>query len=365
MTVCVIATICKESGALSIYRQFLSYLKEKKSSGDCFYIIIDPQMPAPEIDGVCYVRYSTRGFRRIIFDAWGFKKVCQKEGIIPDVIFSLNNTGVNFKGIRQIIYYHQALPLYPNCFSPFKKEERSLWFLDLYYPIFVKRSLQENTDVVVQTEFIRHLFSKKYRFPEERIYVAFPDVQQIIISQVDGYQYEKNTVNFLYPAIASAYKEHLSLVKMLDCLHNNDIKDKVRIHLTLKNGENPVLEKSIEASDLKKHFVFHGAIPYARLLSMYKSADGLLFPSTIETIGLPLLEAAAFGLPVVTNDLDYTKEVLNGYEGHIMVPLWNSQAWADAVVGLCREKKRFPEYKRQQKSDWNKVLNLIVNKRFE
>ena len=42
---------------------------------------------------------------------------------------------------------------------------------------------------------------------------------------------------------------------------------------------------------------------------MYKAADGLLFPSTIETIGLPLLEAATFGLPVLANELEYVNYV--------------------------------------------------------
>jgi len=38
-----------------------------------------------------------------------------------------------------------------------------------------------------------------------------------------------------------------------------------------------------------------------------------LFPSYIETFGLPLIEAAAFGLPIGVANEAYAHEVLKGY----------------------------------------------------
>lgn len=40
----------------------------------------------------------------------------------------------------------------------------------------------------------------------------------------------------------------------------------------------------------------------------------LLFPSYIETVGLPLLEAKKHHAPIIAANLDYAREVLNDYD---------------------------------------------------
>ncbi len=53
-----------------------------------------------------------------------------------------------------------------------------------------------------------------------------------------------------------------------------------------------------------------GHVPIDRLRSLVAGADALLFPSIDEGFGLPPLEALACGTPVVSSDLDVTREVL-------------------------------------------------------
>ena len=362
MNICIIATICKETGALTIYKQLIKQIQHVVKEKHRFYIFVDPSMPMPRIDGAEYIAYDTRGIKRFRFDGYDFKKICIKRGIKPDVIFSLNNSGVRYKGVRQIVYYHQALPLYPNCFSPLKPEERGMWLFHYYYPKYVELSLRKNTDVVVQTSIISNLFSKKYRFPQNRIHIAFPDVEQVDVENVEPYKLEYNTINFLYPATSPKYKEHATLTESINLIKDGDIRRNVRIHLTLRKGEYIELEKLIEKYGLQELFVFHGPMPHENLLSMYKAADGLLFPSTIETIGLPLLEAAAFGLPVIANDLDYVKDVLKNYEGLKLVHMRDYNAWGEAILKICNEKPRYTKYQRAGGSDWPKVLQLLFKK---
>ena len=337
----------------------MSHIADRADGGQKYYVFIDPSMPMPQIDGVEYIAYDTQGINRFRFDAYDFKRICREKGIKPDVIFSLNNSGVRCKGVRQIVYYHQALPLYANCFSPFKSNERGMWLFHYYYPKYVKLSLKRNTDVVVQTEIIRGLFSKRYRFPIERIHVAFPDVEQVNVDKVEPYRFEKGTINFLYPATAPRYKGHTILAESFNEISDDEIKQRIRIHLTLQKGEHAELEKLMRKYGLHEQFVFHGPMPHEQLLSLYKEADGLLFPSTIETIGLPLLEAAAFGLPVLANEVEYVKEVLRDYEGLRTAPLRSCKAWAEGILSMCQEQKRFPQYGKVEGSDWPKILKLI------
>lgn len=361
MIVCIIATICKETGALTIFYQLMNHIKEANKNGSRFYIFIDPSMPTPDVEKVTYIKYNTAGLNRFKFDGYDFRRICNERRIKPDVIFSLNNSGVRYKGIRQIVYYHQALPLYPNGFSPLKSEERGMWLFHYYYPKYVKLSLRKNTDVVVQTEIIKKLFNKKYSFPLKRIHVAFPDVEQIDVNTVEPFEFAQGSINFIYPATAPKYKEHTTLAESLNRVSDEYVKRKIRIHLTLRKGEHAELEKVIEKYGLQEQFVFHGAMPHEQLLSMYKAADGLFFPSTVETIGLPLLEAAAFGLPVLANDLDYVKDVLKDYEGLKLAPLRDFDAWGKKILSICNDSPRYSSYQRVGGSDWPKVLQLFMD----
>jgi glycosyltransferase involved in cell wall biosynthesis len=142
---------------------------------------------------------------------------------------------------------------------------------------------------------------------------------------------------------------------MNDC----DLRSRIRIHLTIKANEREDLRKLIDAGGLQHNIVFHGPMPHEQLLSMYKASGGLLFPSIIETIGLPLLEAAAFGLPVLANNLEYVKNVLKGYDGLITVPLRDYKAWGENIAKLCKDKPRHNNYHREGGSDWPNIFKLI------
>ena len=48
------------------------------------------------------------------------------------------------------------------------------------------------------------------------------------------------------------------------------------------------------------------------LNNIYRAADVLLFPTLDEGFGYPIVEAMANGLPVVTTDLEITREVSRG-----------------------------------------------------
>jgi glycosyltransferase involved in cell wall biosynthesis len=47
---------------------------------------------------------------------------------------------------------------------------------------------------------------------------------------------------------------------------------------------------------------------------LYENADGLLFPSKLETWGLPITEAQAHGLPLLVSDLEYAHETVGNYD---------------------------------------------------
>lgn len=158
------------------------------------------------------------------------------------------------------------------------------------------------------------------------------------------------------------YKRHELLV---DCLKT--IKDiapdtfaDIRIHLTIGKEDAPSLYHSIMDNGMKQQFVFHGKIPYEELCSYYQHSHALLFPSEMETVGLPLLEAASYGLPIAVTDMPYSHEGLSKYDGAKYMTY--ERDWADFIIGTCQEKKRYmPLMYEQRKDSWKRILSLVAN----
>jgi len=53
-----------------------------------------------------------------------------------------------------------------------------------------------------------------------------------------------------------------------------------------------------------------GEIAHARISDYYKASSALVYPSYTESFGLPLIEAANFGMPIFASNLDYVKDVV-------------------------------------------------------
>lgn len=75
-----------------------------------------------------------------------------------------------------------------------------------------------------------------------------------------------------------------------------------------------------------------GRLPREQVLDLYKRSRALIFPSTSESFGLPLLEADGCGLPIVASELDYVGEPVNPVE------TFDAGGWA---VSISRVVRRF------------------------
>lgn len=362
MNICVIATASRESGALSIYLQFLNALKGQGGNAR-YYIFVDECMPQPQIEGVTYIIYDTRGFKRITFDFIGFKKTIKKLHIIPDRIVSFQNTAVRFPRVNQIIYFHNPHPLTSKWWNPVSSRTRSLFFYTWIYPIYIKCLLKKEMTIVVQTEHVKNGFQRKFHHPNKNIHVLFPEIditykKDILDTKImDELKYN---FNFIFPATPLIYKRHDKLVKVACEVRklSPQIFHKLRIHLTINSSEDKQLAFRIKEYDLTNQFVFHGRIEHYKLFTYYMKCDALLFPSDIETLGLPLIEAAACGTPIAVADKPYAHDVLTEYDGAKYMRTVSD--WAEFIIDICNNKQKFkPIVSGRDNNSWLRFLQLI------
>ena len=262
---------------------------------------------------------------------------------------------------RTVIYYHQPLPLFPFEFSFFGPGAREIVFYRYIYPLYVKLFLGKRTYVAVQTEDMKRHFAGRYHFPADRVGVFFPDMDKIDADSIAPYVFEPGTYNFVYPAMGAIYKEHTTIAYAMERLfaQNSEMAKCIRIHFTLSAEHNRDLYRYICQHRLEKNFVFHGPLPHDQVLSMIKGGDALLFPSVLETFGLPLLEAASLGAPVIANNMAYVQEVLRGYSGLRTVKVHDYDAWASMMGSCCEKRLHFPYYQVAEKDSWKQLFHFL------
>ena len=80
--------------------------------------------------------------------------------------------------------------------------------------------------------------------------------------------------------------------------------------------------------DVSERIKLMGYLSEDTLFNLYLKADAILYPSIIETFGLPLKEASIFNKPIFCANEIYAYETLNGYENVKFLDSDNYKLWA-------------------------------------
>lgn len=360
------STATRSSGALSILKQFVQNIPNNFDS--VYYIFIDPSVSfSLDSDNIKFIHKDTANWgKRVLWDAFGIKRWLKKNKITPSLIISLQNTGVNYShSVPQLVYFHHPFPLSDYSWNIFKREELSISIFKQIYSFFVSLYKHSRTHFVVQIPSLKESFLKKYAVGEERVHVISPEISKIDYHSCPKVQLEKGLTHFIYPATPLVYKNHLVLLQALLTLKKEDVHlfNNIRIHFTVQEE---YLLKFPEYSEVSKSIVCEGVMPFDRLIGCYNSMDALLFPSFIETFGLPLLEAAGAGLPIIASDLPYVHDVVGEYSGVTYADYKDGSSWADKMREICNVKRRFESFQYpESRANWTTFFELVEQLRLE
>ena len=122
-----------------------------------------------------------------------------------------------------------------------------------------------------------------------------------------------DSYDFVYVASGIAHKNHERLIEAWLLLAKAGLFPSLA--LTLGPEDQALLDRLEQLGSKTAIRVYNlGVLPHGRVLELYQSAGALIYPSTSESFGLPLVEAAASGLPIVAAELDYVRDVVSPVE---------------------------------------------------
>ena len=112
---------------------------------------------------------------------------------------------------------------------------------------------------------------------------------------------------FFYPAAGYSYKGHAALFAAWGLLARSGVRP--RLEVTLRAREFARIVDAEMMAGTRADIVNLGPLARADALAKVRAADAMIFPSSAESFGIPLLEAAAFGTPVLASELRYVRDV--------------------------------------------------------
>jgi glycosyltransferase involved in cell wall biosynthesis len=353
------ATALGSSGALTILEQFIEAIPADNHE---YVVFINSGVKLIiSQDNIRLVNKDVKSFRkRFIWDTFGIKNWLREHKVLPLATISLQNTNFRTKrNIPNFIYYHQSIPFFGATWNPFCVAERELWFYKNIYPFFVRLFINKKTEVFVQSTFIKESFAKYFDFPLNKIHIISPRINLPALVKSNEPSLDRNQLNLFYPATTFVYKNHSTILKALSRL-DKKFQQKITLHLTCEKND---LKIKSDVEEIQFKINFMGKIDFARVQQMYNETDALLFPSFIETIGLPLIEAASYGMKIIVSDLPYSREVLFDYEGVVFVPYNDARLWSDQIMKLLDLKgQRFSPLKLEQSDSWKELFRIVEYK---
>lgn len=138
--------------------------------------------------------------------------------------------------------------------------------------------------------------------------------------------------DFVYVADGEAHKNHRVLAQAWQLLAQDGLHPSLALTLSHRDA---VLKRELEALAAEDGLRIKdlGQMTHENVFSLYATAKAMIFPSTSESFGLPLIEARNLGLPILASELDYVRDVCSPV--HTFDPT--------SAVSIARAVKRFLE----------------------
>lgn len=364
-TIVVSAVNIRKGGTLTILRNCLEYLSGLAQSGNYRVVALVHKKELAYYPCIEYIELSwtiKSWFLRIWCEYVTMNSISKQ--LSPVYLWlSLHDTTPFVKAERQAVYCQTSFP-----FFRWKWQDARFDYKIVLFACFTKFAylvnIRRNKYLIVQAEWLRQGFAKMFGLPTDLFIVAPPERKP----KTDFcFRRAINDVyRFIYVATADCHKNFETLCRAAALLEKEIGKDKFKVVLTLSGTENKYAKwlhqkwGGIGAVD------FSGFMNRQQLYHAYAQADCLVFPSKVETWGLPISEFAEFGKPMLLADLPYAHETAAGSKQAAFFAPNDAEKLKEYMKRLVLHDTSFltavplQDIKMQKASTWKELFNRLL-----
>ena len=264
--------------------------------------------------------------KRFLWDQFGFPGEALKNNaeIIHQPCFS---APVFHKNAKVIVTVHDLISTKFGIDLPF--------FARLYFKNWMPYTYKFADKIICDSENTKRDVLEILKVPESKIkviYLAASDKFNNAVEKENTKQikdkYNTGDKYFLEVGTLSPRKNIEFLIKVFSRISRD--YPEYKLVLTGKKGwYYDKLTDLVKTSGIDDKVIFTGYIPDQDAPYLYKGAELFLYPSLYEGFGLPLLEAMASGVPVISSNASSLPEIVG--DGGILIDPSNEAGWIAAV----------------------------------
>jgi len=265
------------------------------------------------------------------------------------------------KGKAVLYVYDMAYKVYPETIEPqaLKRLNRDL-----------EKSCKRADHIITISEFSKSEIIKYLDIPKDKVSVIPCAVDHDIYNQVvdkeeESKIKEKYNIGVKYFFYLGTMEPRKNIERLIDAyallLRGN--KEVPYLVISGKNGWNyDNIYKRVMDYGLADQVIFTGYIEPKESVLLLKGAFALIFPSLYEGFGMPVLEAMACGIPVVTSNVTSLPEVVQ--EAGNLVDPFSVEEISNAMNSLLLNPYKAKELKergikRAKEFTWEKSIELL------
>ncbi|MBS0857078.1 MULTISPECIES: glycosyltransferase family 1 protein [unclassified Tatumella] len=225
----------------------------------------------------------------------------------------------------------------------------------IFYNTVIKRGCRQAAYVFTVSEFSRQRIIDWAGIPAGKVINVGNGVSEYFSPEGARMNYD-----FEYLLCVSNRKGHKNETGTLKAFKEADIDESIKLVFTGK-ADTFITEKIAELG-LQNRVVFTGYLAEEDLPLLYRTAKGLIFVSFYEGFGLPVIEAMASAVPVITADNTSLAEVSGG--AALLTNAEDTQQIAEAITRIFTEPELVAELKAKglvnaTRYSWKKTAAMV------
>lgn len=322
-----------EGGTLRVLQEFLMAASlELDSNWEIVALVHSRNKLKPTRAKLVEVAWPKRSWLGRMFFEWEVSARLAKR-LRPDVWFAIHDITPRVGDVRKVVYCHNPMPFYRPSIAEARYDIKA-WLFSKFYGYLYGIGIRSNNMVVVQQNWIRRAFQKRYGI--DHVTVAYPrDVpttrrQRTVGDDCARYQ-------FVFPSLARPFKNFEVICRAAELLERQG-ESTFRVVLTIDSKENTYARNLISRFGHLQSIFFVGRQTFDQMRDLYERSQCLIFPSRIETWGLPITEAKAHGLDLLVAREQYAYETVGSYDKVAFFSTDDEKDLAQKMLGLIQGK---------------------------
>jgi glycosyltransferase involved in cell wall biosynthesis len=326
-TIVISAVNFFEGGPLTVLNSNLSFVNEVLSSEYQIIALVHKKglFDLHKLSKITFIEFPksrSSYFIRLYLEYYYFNILSKKWN--PYLWFSLHDITPNVKAEIRAVYCHNPSPFKPKAITDLFFQP-TLFFFSLFYKMLYQINIKKNNFVIVQQIWIKEAFVELFKLNRKKVLVSFPENENELSCPLNetsnSLRGKPDAFTFFYPALARPFKNFEIIGEAIKLLMEKGIVN-FKVVVTMNGEENNYAKHIFKKYSKLKPMEFVGMLSFEAVKKTYAESNALLFPSTLETWGLPITEFKAYRKPILLSKLPYAFETLGDYDkGSFFDPL--------------------------------------------